>query len=134
MKCILLAAGTSGRILSISKGKPKPIIKIKKKTIISRNISWLYKYGIKDITINLFFKPQFIINEINKIKKKIKFSFIKEKKILGTAGAVKNIEKNLNNNFLVIYSDNLLSFDLKKFIKFHKKKKFRFIYCFVFTK
>ena len=29
MKCILLAAGTSGRILSISRGKPKPLIKIK---------------------------------------------------------------------------------------------------------
>ena len=41
MKCILLAAGTSGRILSISRGNPKPLIKIKKKTLIERNILWL---------------------------------------------------------------------------------------------
>ena len=49
MKCILLAAGTSGRILSISKGNPKPLIKIKKKTLIERNILWLKTFGIKDI-------------------------------------------------------------------------------------
>ena len=123
MKCILLAAGTSGRILSISKGYPKPLIKIKNKTIIKRNILWLSKFGIKDITINLFFKPQLIIDEVNKIKKRIKFNFSFEKILLGTAGAVKKVENHLGNNFLVIYADNLLSFDIKKFINFHIKNK-----------
>ena len=123
MKCVLLAAGTSGRILSISEGNPKPLIKIEKKTILRRNIDWLFSYKINNIFINLFFKPELIINEIKKVKKKIKFIFSLEKKLLGTAGAVKNIENKLGENFLVIYSDNLLYFDLKKFINFHKKKK-----------
>ena len=35
---------------------------------------------------------------------------------MGTAGAVKKVENHLGNNFLVIYADNLLSFDIKKFI------------------
>ena len=122
MKCILLAAGTSGRILSISKGYPKPLIKIKKKTIISRNIDWLFKNNIKQIYINLFFKPNLIIKELKKIKLNANLHFSLEKKLLGTAGAVKKIEKKLGKNFLVVYSDNLLSFDLKKFINFHKKK------------
>ena len=89
MKCILLAAGTSGRILSISKGNPKPLIKIKKKTLIERNILWLKTFGIKDITINLFFKPQLIINEVKKVSKKVQIHFSLEKKLLGTAGAKK---------------------------------------------
>ncbi len=123
MKCILLAAGTSGRILSVSKGYPKPLIKIKKKTIIRRNIDWLYRYNITKIFVNLFFKPKLIVNEIKKIKKNINFTFSLEKKLLGTAGAVKNIEKKLGKSFLVIYSDNLLNFDIEKFINFHKEKK-----------
>ena len=89
MKCILLAAGTSGRILSISSGNPKPLIKIKKKTLIERNILWLKTFGIKDITINLFFKPQLIINEVKKVNKKVQIHFSLEKKLLGTAGAKK---------------------------------------------
>ncbi len=70
MKCVLLAAGTSGRILSISKGNPKPLIKIEKKTILRRNVDWLFSYKINNIFINLFFKPELIINEIKKVKKK----------------------------------------------------------------
>ena len=123
MKCILLAAGTSGRILSISKGNPKPLIKIKKKTLIERNILWLKTFGIKDITINLFFKPQLIINEVKKFSKEVQIHFSLEKKLLGTAGAVKKIQNQLGTNFLVIYSDNLLSFDIKEFINFHLEKK-----------
>ena len=123
MKCILLAAGTSGRILSVSKGYPKPLIKINKKSIIRRNINWLLKYKVKNIFVNLFFKPKLIINEINKLNKNINFTFSLEKKLLGTAGAVKKIEKKLGKNFLVIYSDNLLNFNIKKFINFHKRKK-----------
>lgn len=123
MKCVLLAAGTSGRILSVSKGKPKPLIKIKGKTILERNVLWLSRFGVKNIWINLFFKPKLIINEIKKIDANIKFNFSKEKKLLGTAGAVKKIENKLGDNFLVIYSDNLLSFDLKNFINFHFKKR-----------
>ena len=123
MKCILLAAGTSGRILSISRGNPKPLIKIKKKTLIERNILWLKTFGIKDITINLFFKPQLIINEVKKVSKKVQIHFSLEKKLLGTAGAVKKIQNQLGTNFLVIYSDNLLSFDIKEFINFHLEKK-----------
>ena len=123
MDVFLLAGGTSGRILSVSKGKPKPLIKIKNKTLLERNLSWIMSYNIKNIWINLHFKPNLIKNEIKRIKldKKINLSF--EKKLLGTAGAVKKIEKRLSKNFLVVYSDNLLSFDLNRFIKFHLKNK-----------
>ena len=46
-------------------------------------------FGIKDITINLFFKPQLIINEVKKVSKKVQIHFSLEKKLLGTAGAKK---------------------------------------------
>jgi len=84
MKCILLAAGANRRILSIYRSNPKPLIKIKKKTLIERNILWLKTFGIKDITINLFFKPQLIINEVKKVSKKVQIHFSLEKKLLGT--------------------------------------------------
>ena len=82
MKCILLAAGAGGRILSISRSNPKPLIKIKKKTLIERNILWLKTFGIKDITINLFFKPQLIVNEVKKVSKKVQIHFSLEKKVI----------------------------------------------------
>ena len=126
MKLLFLAAGTSGRILKISKGLPKPLIKIKNISILERNIKWIIKYKfIKNYFINTYFKPYHIKNELKKIEKKyqIKIKISNEEKLLGTAGAIKKIEKKLGNLFFVIYSDNLLNFDLEKMIKFHNKKK-----------
>ena len=123
MDAFLLAGGTSGRILSITKGKPKPLIKIKKKTLLERNLKWIMSYGIHNIWINLHFKPNMIKEEIKKINPESKINFSFEKKLLGTAGAIKKVEKKLSQNFLVIYCDNLLSFNLNNFIDFHLKKK-----------
>tara|TARA_Y100000389_G_scaffold120331_1_gene117608 strand:- start:24957 stop:25703 length:747 start_codon:yes stop_codon:yes gene_type:complete len=126
MNLFFLAAGTSGRILKISKGLPKPLIKIKNVSILERNIRWIKKYKfIKNYFINTYFKPHHIKNELKKIEKKlkIKIRISNEKKLLGTAGAIKKVEKSLGKSFLVIYSDNLLNFNLDKMIKFHNKKK-----------
>ncbi len=125
MNLLFLAAGTSGRILKISKGLPKPLIKIKNVSILERNIKWIIKYKfIKNYFINTYFKPHHIKKELKKIEKKfkIKIKVSNEKKLLGTAGAIKKIEKKLGKLFFVIYSDNLLNFDLQKMIKFHNKK------------
>ena len=122
---LFLAAGTSGRILKISKGKPKPLIKIKKKSILYRNFNWVVKSKIfSKYFINSFFKPNEIKKEIIKIQKihDIKIKISNEKKLLGTAGAIKKIQKNLGKLFFVIYSDNLLNFDLSKMVNYHIKK------------
>lgn len=123
---LFLAAGTSGRILKISKGKPKPLINIKRKTILFRNFNWVVKSKqFKKYFINSFFKPELIKKEINKIEKKlsVKISINKEKKLLGTAGAIKKLQKKLGNLFFVVYSDNLLNFNLVKMLGYHQKKK-----------
>ena len=93
---LFLAAGTSGRILKISKGKPKPLIKIKKKSILYRNFNWVVKSKIfSKYFINSFFKPNEIKKEIIKIQKihNIKIKISNEKKLLGTAGAIKKFKK-----------------------------------------
>ncbi len=126
MNILFLAAGTSGRILKISKGKPKPLIRVKRRSILSRNFNWFNKSKlISRYFINAFFKPNEIEKEIKKINIKYKISskISYEKKLLGTAGAVKKLEKQLGDLFFVVYSDNLMNFDLNKMLTYHIKKK-----------
>ncbi len=122
---LFLAAGTSGRILPISKGKPKPLIQIKKKTILYRNFNWAFKSKLfKRYLVNTYFKPNLLKKEIRKIEKnlKIKVHISNEKKLLGTAGAIKKVQNKLGGLFFVIYSDNLLNFNLNKMLDYHLKK------------
>ena len=93
---LFLAAGTSGRILEISKGKPKPLIQIKKKTILSRNFNWAFKSKLfKRYFINTYFKSNLIKKEIRKIKMnlKIKVNISNEKNYLGLLVQLKNYKK-----------------------------------------
>ena len=134
MNVLFLAAGTSGRILKISKGKPKPLIKVKRRSILSRNFNWFNKSKlISRYFINAFFKPSEIEKEIKKINIRYKIStkISYEKKLLGTAGAVKKLEKQLGDLFFVVYSDNLMNFDLNKMLTYHIKKNLILLWPFI---
>ena len=54
----------------------------------------------------------------------VKITYSYEKELLGTAGAIKKLEKFFGNEpFLIFYGDNITNLDLKQFINFHKEKK-----------
>src|SRR3989338_2790140 len=91
MKAIVLGAGLGTRLKL--QDIPKPMYKITDKPILEHNILLLRKHNVKDICINLHHMPEVIKNYFEDGKKfgvKIQYSF--EEHLLGTSGAVKNIE------------------------------------------
>lgn len=132
MKCIILAAGYATRLYPLTENFPKPLLKVKNKTIMD----WL----IDDIT-SLNKVNEFVIISNHKYVESFK-NWIEEKnssiKITllddGTSsnenrlGAVADIEfaiesLNLNDDLLVIAGDNVLDFSLNKFINYFDEKK-----------
>lgn len=124
MKALVLAAGKSTRIASISGGIPKPLLEIGEIPVLAHNLKLLSQYGIKEVWINLHYQSDLVRQTIGDGKKwgvSVRYSF--EKDILGTAGAVKNLEKEFSNGaFLVLYGDNFTSCNLEKLINEHKKR------------
>lgn len=122
MKALVLAAGLGSRLgLSI----PKPMYKINDKPVLEHNILLLKKFNITDIYVNLHFMPDVIKNYFgdgSKLGVKIQYSF--EKELLGTSGAVKNIENFWDKeSFFVIYGDNYTNINLQEMLDFHKSNK-----------
>lgn len=119
MKAIVLAAGIGQRLGS--KEVPKPMIEINDKPILEHNILLLKKYGVTDICINLHYLPDVIKNYFQDGSKwgvKISYSF--ESKLLGTSGAIKNIEKFWDDKpFFVVYGDNFPDINLTDMYDFH---------------
>lgn len=124
MKALVLAAGKSTRISGHVNNLPKPLIDIGGKTILEHSLLWLAQNGIQEIWINLHFRPEMIkaaIGDGTSTGTSISYSL--EDEILGTAGAVKNLEKEWNDDFIVIYGDNILGFNLRKMIEQHKSSR-----------
>ena len=122
---MILAAGYGERMRPLTNSMPKPLLPINNKPILHYTLQLLKKNGIFEIVINLHHLPDMIMNVFgdgSSLGMKIHYSY--EKEILGTAGGIKAAEGFLNDGtFLVINSDIIADIDIKKVLKFHKKKK-----------
>jgi len=119
---VILVGGCGTRVSSISKGKSKQEIEIlPNKRIIDYQIE-----QIKKLKKKIFFvsnnKNVSLKNYLNtKYTKKINFEIIEEKIPLGTAGALKFLEKLPHKLYLLIDGDLIFNLNLNKLINFHKK-------------
>lgn len=127
MKTLILSAGLGIRLKPLTNNIPKVMAPINGKPVLEYHIKHLKNHGIIDLWINLHWYPEVIQNYFGNGKKfGVKISYSYEKKLLGTAGALRNpssgIEKEFRKEtFLIVYGDNLTNFDHTKLINFHRK-------------
>jgi len=124
MKAVIIAGGKGTRISQFIKDTPKSLIKIGKKPIIEHQLKLLKSYGIKEIWLLLGYLGDQIKEYLKDGKKfGVNLHYYEEKEPLGTAGAVKTLEKEIKEDFLALSGDVMMNFDIKRFIKWHKQKK-----------
>ena len=122
MDALILAAGYGMRMDNLTKDIPKPLLKIKNKTLISYAIDLIKNMSFDKIYINTHYKHNMLERFISENYPDISISY--EETILGTGGGIKNIQK---NDIVILNTDNLWdrSFenDLEKSIKFFDENK-----------
>lgn len=124
MKAVILAGGKGTRLRNETKEIPKPMILIGEQPIIEHQILLLKEYGFKQIFILTGHLSEVIEDHVRgQNNYDLDIRFIKEKFPLGTSGALKQIENDLADDFLVLYADMMINLDLHQFIKFHEQKK-----------
>ena len=124
MKAVILCGGFGSRLGVLTKNCPKPLLKIKNKSLLEWQILLLKKYGVNEIYINLHYLSENIISYIgNGSKFGIKIYYKYQDYLNGTAGAVKIFENELIGHapFFVLYGDILFSDDLDRIIRHYKK-------------
>jgi NDP-sugar pyrophosphorylase family protein len=121
MKALVLAAGKSTRITSVSGGHPKPLIRIVGETILGRNLMWLAGEGVRKIWINVHYRPEEIQEAVGDGSRfGVSVRYVHEPKLLGTAGAVRNLAAEWKETFLVVYGDSLVRLDLRAMFRVHR--------------
>ncbi|HJX01896.1 MAG TPA: nucleotidyltransferase family protein, partial [Candidatus Humimicrobiaceae bacterium] len=113
-KAMVLAAGLGTRLRPLTDLISKPMAPIVNRPVMEHIIRLLVEHNFTDIVCNLHWYPDEIRNYFGDGSKwgaNIVYSY--EKKLLGTAGGVKNVEDFFEDNtFLVISGDALTDIDL----------------------
>ncbi len=123
MKAVVMAGGFGTRIQPLTNSIPKPMLPILNKPMMEHILLRLKKYGITDIVVLLYFKPDIIKNYFKDGSDwGLNISYVLPDDDYGTAGAVKCAQDLLDETFIVISGDLVTDFDLGKIIEFHKNK------------
>lgn len=115
---MILAAGFGTRLWPLTYLRPKPSIELHLKPMIYYALKIMQQAGIKDVIINCHYHHTRLIKSISELPDIPRVHMVYEKRILGTAGGVKNALNKFsvnNKNLLLINGDILCDVDLKKF-------------------
>ncbi len=119
LTAIILCGGKGLRLRPLTNDKPKPLIKIDNKPILSHVIKHLSKHGIKKFLIATGYQSK-------KIKKFMEETYVDLDYKLVDSGdveiltRVKDCIKYINSDFLLCYGDTISDINLTELTKFHK--------------
>ena len=113
MKVIILSSGKGTRMMPLTKDTPKPMLEINGEYLLENKINLCKDSGLNEITINVAYKKNVIINYIKTLD--IDIHLVDEgDEPLGTAEGIRNIIKSFDDEqFIVINSDIWTDYNLK---------------------
>ncbi|MBI2845578.1 MAG: mannose-1-phosphate guanyltransferase [Chloroflexi bacterium] len=123
MKAVVMAGGQGTRLRPLTMGRPKPLVPIVNRPVLSHILGLVKRHGITEVVITLQHMAaalQEYVGDGEEFGLHINYSL--EQTPLGTAGSVFNARERLDGTFLVISGDALTDFDLTSIIEFHRQK------------
>jgi len=123
VQALILAGGKGARLRPYTTVLPKPLVPVGGIPIAEVIIRQLKSHGIKNIVMATGHLAELIEAYFGDGRRfGVHIEYLKEKRPLGTAGAIKLI-KNLDKNFLVINGDTLTNLNFKRLLRMHKAAK-----------
>ena len=112
---LILCAGFGKRLNPVTLKKPKPLLEIKKVTVLEKSINLIKELGINKIIINTFYLKEHFLNFIKNNNFNVDIKIIEDgENILDTGGGILNMINNLSeDDFMVFNPDTIWSKDYR---------------------
>lgn len=123
MQVAILAGGLATRLRPLTEEIPKSLIQVQGRPFLEYQLEFLKKSGVRDVVLCIGYMGEQIEKYFDDGKKfgvNIKYSY-ENKQLLGTAGALKNAERLLEDEFFVLYGDSYLFLDFTAAMCYFKK-------------
>ncbi|MGC1381930.1 MAG: NDP-sugar synthase [Candidatus Baltobacteraceae bacterium] len=123
MQAIVLVGGEGTRLRPLTYRTPKPMVPIMNVPFLARTMERLYAAGIHDVILAAGYMPQAIVDYFGDGSDlDMHVTYAIEETPLGTAGAIKNVEKHIRGAFFVLNGDVFTSLDLRAMRTYHEEK------------
>jgi histidinol-phosphate phosphatase family protein len=124
MKVAILAGGLGTRLGSLTKDTPKPMLRIQGKPFLEYQLELLKKNNLRQTVLCVGYLKDKIKSHFGDGSQfGVTIEYSEEDKPLGTAGALKNAESLLGEDFLVLNGDTYLDIDYGEAIERYRSAK-----------
>lgn len=124
MKGMILAGGMSTRLYPLTKSVPKALVPVAGVPNVVHVIRYLKRHGIDEIAINVHYFADAIVAALgNGSNFDVQITYLHEPELLGSAGAVKQMEAFFSGgDFVVVGCDDLTNLPLEHLFDFHRRR------------
>jgi histidinol-phosphate phosphatase family protein len=121
MRCIILCGGLGTRLGGHAGNVPKPLAPIGGRPVLEHQIALAREAGIRDVTLLTGHLAEMIEGHFGDGERfGVRIDYFRESTPLGTTGGVKAIEGRLDDDFLLLYGDVMMWFDVSRLVRFHR--------------
>ena len=122
-KAMIMAAGVGSRLNPVTLSIPKPLVTVVNIPIMDILFKNMRKHGITNVIANTYYMADKIISRYEDNDFGVKFSYIREETLSGTAGGLKKCQQFFNEgeDFFVLSADGVFDVDLTELFNQHKK-------------
>ncbi len=124
MRAMILAGGLSTRLYPLTKALPKPLVPVGGEPNAAHVIRYLHSYGVNEIAINVHYLADAITGALGDGSQYgVRLEYLHETELLGSAGAVKQMERFFAREpFVVVGCDDLTDLPLDQLVQFHRER------------
>lgn len=124
MKAVILAGGKGTRLGKLTVDLPKPMVPIGDQPLLEHQVRLLQRYQIEEVILSIGHLGEVIREHFGDGSAfGVSIRYVQESEPLGTAGAIKQMEAELRDDFLVLYGDVMLDMNLRRLLDFHASKR-----------
>jgi NDP-sugar pyrophosphorylase family protein len=121
---MILAGGLSTRLYPLTLDVPKPLVPVMDVPVVDHIIDFLAHHGVDDLVINVHYFAEAIERHIGAgARWNVRMEYLREPKLMGSAGAVKQVASRFDDTFVVIGCDDVTDIDLRAAVEFHRKSR-----------
>jgi mannose-1-phosphate guanylyltransferase len=124
MKAVILVGGEGTRLRPLTYNTTKAMVPVLNRPFLEHLLSYLKGHGVTDIILALSYLPHHIRGYFGDgAGLGVSLSYLIEEEPLGTAGAVKNAERYLDDTFLMMNGDIFTDLDITSMMDLHRERK-----------